>query len=295
LEETVANLRPSDYQGYEKSYQRMSVTGGLLFRVTSWLYLYAGGGYGQYSPQYSKKYTLPGEYGENKDIYHLVSPEKKIEGLELEYGAKLKLGPVALSAGHSLLPGNELSEFHFGAGLALKGIDYEEAFSGSRDRQEAFGQFHFKAGGAYTNEGNLLNYNTMHFNSSLAFPINAELGYVSDYENIYVGNIGIYSNIFTSDHFAFEYGLGYQYGEMPQREINQPYIHLGASIMFSGERWGGFNYAYHKGIFGNYKFDTHLLTYTMGSLPSTVVATIGLITVLVALAAENADEGGGGY
>lgn len=69
---------------------RLQVTGGALFRVTKWLYPYAGIGYGSRDVQWQ----------DYKGNWAQVS-NYSCKGISAEAGAIVKMGPVALSVGAS--------------------------------------------------------------------------------------------------------------------------------------------------------------------------------------------------
>jgi hypothetical protein len=86
---------------------RLSFTAGPMVRLASWLFLYAGVGYGEYYEYY--------------DSYSSSSYTNYIDasGMELEGGAKLVLGVLSLSAGYSYIPESGFGELHAGVGFAF--------------------------------------------------------------------------------------------------------------------------------------------------------------------------------
>jgi hypothetical protein len=290
------NLSKEDVSEWEKTYFRRAYTGGLMLRIASWLYAYGGLGLGQYGVSY--------KFGEHdgKSVYY--TPQM-IEGIEWEAGAKIKMSVLTTSLGYNAIAGSKFGELHFGAGLAFNETTVK-GFAGSDDRHKAFGKFHFRGG--YTIGGlegssmESLYHFGMHYNNSRAFAINGELETIFGDKAIAV-RLGMYSSYFIGDHFAIDYGLGYQGGEFSgeetindygystssSTEFNQPYFKVGASLMFNGNNWGGFNYSYTQG-FGSGsspKFFTHNISYTVGQFPTLVVGgvalTIGLIALVAAL------------
>ncbi len=69
---------------------RLQVTGGALFRLTKWLYPYAGVGYGSRDVQWQ---DYQGNWAQVSNY--------SCKGISAEAGAIVKMGPVALSAGVS--------------------------------------------------------------------------------------------------------------------------------------------------------------------------------------------------
>jgi hypothetical protein len=103
------NLITNVYEGEgSRKYFRRSYTGGAMWRVQDWLFLYGGAGYGQYGATYvsGNKYYCP----------DLVS------GLELECGATFAVWHITASVGYSAIPNFQLGkvqfgEIHFGLGV----------------------------------------------------------------------------------------------------------------------------------------------------------------------------------
>ncbi|MDR0711220.1 MAG: PEGA domain-containing protein [Prevotellaceae bacterium] len=300
----VGALSKDAFKDFEKQHYRQAFTAGGMFRIAKFLYAYAGLGFGQYGLVYDMNTH---DNGETLGSYY--SPQL-IEGLEWEAGAKLKLSFLTANLGYSAITGSKFGELHFGAGLAFDKVttagfmegmerfmeEFMEGFTGSYDRHDAFGRFHLRTGYGLCNvkadavdlwEGMV--FGDFQYNNSKLFGINGELG-LGLSSSVALFYTGLYSNYFIGDHFAFEYGLGYMAGKGEAVGVSAPYLKLGASVMFDGEMWGGFNYSYMQGLGSGPKISTHNLTYTVGQFPTivigTVTVTVGLIALLAVLAAE---------
>ncbi|MDR1341701.1 MAG: PEGA domain-containing protein [Prevotellaceae bacterium] len=298
LAETASSmsLRKSDVSGLEKEYFRRAYTAGGMLRIAKWLYAYGGLGYGQYGVSYNL-----GER-DGKNVYY--NPQM-VKGIEWEAGAKLRASIFTANLGYNAIANSKFGELHFGAGLAFN-EETVEGFAGSDERHEAFGKFHLRAGytvgGVESSSMGSMVHLDLHYNNSRAFGINGDLGMVFG-DNAIMARAGMYSSYFMGDHFAIDYGLGYQIGEILEiddhnnsslsGEISEPYFKLGASVMFNGNSWGGFNYSYTRG-FGSGsspKFFTHNISYTVGQFPTIVIGgvtvVVGLIALIAVLAAES--------
>jgi hypothetical protein len=97
------------FYGGEKKYFRSSITGGGMLRLFSFMYVYGGLGYGKYGAVYQ----------EGDDSYAIFYSDGLIKGLELEYGAILKLWKFSFTAGYSTINKSNFGELHFGVGLAI--------------------------------------------------------------------------------------------------------------------------------------------------------------------------------
>lgn len=99
----------SDFK--DLAYQRTSVTAGPIFRLNKWLYLCGGIGYGQYK----SNITSQGDYG-SKEI-----ELKKIEGLEVEARAIIRLSFLTFSANFNTIASGKYSgsfrDVSFGLGF----------------------------------------------------------------------------------------------------------------------------------------------------------------------------------
>lgn len=115
-EEIISGDDTDDYQcgSYEKKgHHRLSITTGPMLRVTDWLYLYAGAGYGDYGRLYKGLPYTSEKYAYNPEVY--LCP-LRTKGLEVEGGAVFKIKGLALSAGYSsiVLPSAPQGEKSFG-------------------------------------------------------------------------------------------------------------------------------------------------------------------------------------
>jgi hypothetical protein len=304
-----------DLTEFEKTHKRFSLTGGPMLRLSDWLYVYGGVGYGLYAPHY--RYAIKDENDDQTIAVALVEPGKT-SGLEVEYGAKVNLGGFTLSAGHSTILGSSFGELHFGAGVALDdrsifslfgGEDFDLYSSGDFDRNDihkAAGGFHMKIGAGINDMGQgMLNY-ALHYNNSKFFPLNVELGGAVDpnSENAVLYG-GLYSGLHFSEHFSIDFGGGYQGGERSSssilhsdnlleydyESISQPYYKIGMSYMIKGSSWGGFNYSYQRGFGGKgTPFGMHLFTYTVGTTPTLVTIATGLVVGLAAILYQASEE-----
>jgi hypothetical protein len=104
----------NDFDLEDKKYGRVVITGGIMLRTFSWLYLYGGAGYGIYKVGY---YHKSRGYGDISDYYYL--PNGEISGLEWEAGATLRIKWFTLSMGYSSIVGSELGDIQFGIGFAF--------------------------------------------------------------------------------------------------------------------------------------------------------------------------------
>jgi hypothetical protein len=294
---------------FEKTHKRFSLTGGLLLRLSDWLYVYGGAGYGLYAPQYS--YPVKDEFSNQTIAIALVEPSKT-SGLEVEYGAKVNLGGFTLSAGHSTIVGSSFGELHFGAGVTLEERSISSLFGGNdfndkyvdfdrKNIHEAAGGFHMKIGAGVNDMGDAMVNSALHYNNSKTFPLNIELGTASTLggeSNALIVYGGVYSSLHLNEHFSIDLGGGYQGGERSHsslsytglqlnhnnEDIAQPYYKAGLSYMFKGSTWGGFNYSYQRGFGGKgTPFGMHLFTYTLGTKPTWYTIGTGLIIGLVAV------------
>ncbi|MDR1416618.1 MAG: PEGA domain-containing protein [Prevotellaceae bacterium] len=291
---------------FEETHKRLSLTGGVMLRLASWLYVYGGAGYGMYAPQY--RYEVKNE--DNKTIAVALATSSEASGLEVEYGAKVNLGGFTLSAGHSIIPGSDFGELHFGAGMALGKRSIASLFGGNdfsdsyidfdrNDIHQAAGGFHLKIGGGVDDVGNPVASVGLHYNNSKAFPLNFEVGAMGAVEdiNFIVLYGGMYSSLHLTEHFSIDFGGGYQWGERSSagslfdEDISQPYYKAGLSYMFKGSSWGGFNYSYQRGFAGKgTPIGTHLLTYTIGTKPTWGIIITGAVVGLIAWSAANSEE-----
>lgn len=89
---------------------RMAVTGGMMVRVTRFLYLYGGLGYGKYGVEYTGKDAYSSRFS------YLLSRSR---GLEAEGGAVLRWRWLSLSAGYGGIAGKGFRDFNVGIGLFL--------------------------------------------------------------------------------------------------------------------------------------------------------------------------------
>lgn len=115
------DVLPSDIEQYidlqKKEKNFISVTTGPMYKLQDWLYLYAGLGYGD-SGQYYSGYN---EYSEYEYIC-----TNRCNGIAIEGGAVIKIGPIALSGGYSTILGKvvesekKYSDFHVGLGFSFK-------------------------------------------------------------------------------------------------------------------------------------------------------------------------------
>ncbi|MDR3366567.1 MAG: PEGA domain-containing protein [Prevotellaceae bacterium] len=287
------SLTKSDVSELEKKYFRRAYTAGAMLRLTRSLYAYGGLGFGQYGVAY--------KLGESSYYCPQI-----LDGLEWEVGAKLKLSILSVNLGYNAISDSKFGELHFGTGLAFDDVT-TEGFIGSNDRHEAFGGFHLRAGYGVCSVEDFhesIYRLDLHYNNSISFGINADLG-VAFGDNISLFNAGFYSSYFIGDHFAVDYGLGYQLGEIIREKFspgggytsetltcNQPYFKMGASVMFNGNSWGGFSYHYTRG-FGTTTpaIATHNLSYTVGQFPTLVIGgvtlTVGLIALLAVLGGDS--------
>lgn len=99
---------------YKKDgHHRLSVTTGPMLKVTDWMYLYAGVGYGDYGRIYKGTSIKNEEYIYTPVVY--LCPFRT-KGLEVEGGAVFKIKKFAFSAGYSslVLPSAPKGEKNFG-------------------------------------------------------------------------------------------------------------------------------------------------------------------------------------
>ncbi|MDR1682397.1 MAG: hypothetical protein LBS25_03275 [Candidatus Symbiothrix sp.] len=309
--EEINNLWTEDLAAFDKTYKRFSLTAGPMFRVTPWLYLYGGLGYGLYAPLYYSKV-------EDDVAVALVEPDR-ISGLEVEYGAKFNLGGFTLSAGHSSILGSKFGELHLGIGAALDDRSLGSLFGGNDfnnnyldfdrdDMHQAAGGFHLRSGFGVSDMGNPLWNLDGHYNNSKLFPINVEIGVTGSLDGIeefLLNYMGLYSSLHLTKGLTIDFGGGYQYGERNggvvfnsdennweygDQTITQPYYKLGISYMFDGKSWGGFNYSYRRGFAGQgTPFGMHTLTYTLGQTASGITIGVGLCVGLAAWLAGTAE------
>ena len=83
----------------EKGYIRESITGGFRLGVVRWLYLYLGGGYGEYGRLWENPMAIEG--GQKFTSDYSKAPEA-------ELGLALRMGNFSLSAGANALFGDKL-------------------------------------------------------------------------------------------------------------------------------------------------------------------------------------------
>ena len=83
----------------EKGYIRQSITGGFRLGVVRWLYLYLGGGYGEYGRLWENPMAIEG--GQKFTSDYSKAPEA-------ELGLALRMGNFSLSAGANALFGDKL-------------------------------------------------------------------------------------------------------------------------------------------------------------------------------------------
>jgi len=106
----------------DKRNTRFAATGGAMLRVMSWLYLYAGGGYGTYGAAYKVNGTATG-FGARSKYY---CPDQR-KGFELDGGAILSLRMLNLwrlnfSVGYNTIIDGKSPRFdnvQLGAGLTI--------------------------------------------------------------------------------------------------------------------------------------------------------------------------------
>ena len=95
----------------EEGYIRQSYTAGLRLGIQRWLYLYLGGGFGEYGRLWENSSPVEGNSRFTRDY------EK---GPEAEVGLSFRLGNVALSAGVNTLFGEEtLCDYSVGLGFYI--------------------------------------------------------------------------------------------------------------------------------------------------------------------------------
>jgi hypothetical protein len=306
-----------DLSAFDKTYNRFSLTLGVMLRLDKWLYLYGGVGGGMYGPRY--RYDVRDEH--NTFAVALADPGLT-GGFEVEYGAKVNLEGFTLSAGHSVIPGINFGELHFGVGVALAKRSISSFFGGDdfndkylnfkRDNiHKAAGGFHLKFGGGVDDTGSPAVDLGLHFNNSRAFPINAEVGIAASLgeqnssNNMVLLYSGMYSSLHFTEHFSLDFGGGYQLGDRSGGDYNsdasgytsvsevisQPYYKAGLSYMFKGSSWGGFNYSYRRGFSGKgTPAGMHLFTYTVGTTPTWITLLTGVIVGLATWAALSMED-----
>lgn len=115
-QDSDASLDVEAYAGLPKQYEgaaRQSITLGGMKRLSSWMYMYLGAGYGEYEPLY----TVSGYSG-----YFSPLP---VKGPELEIGAMLRIKSLTLSVGYGALAplsfdtSRLFTDLHIGLGFAI--------------------------------------------------------------------------------------------------------------------------------------------------------------------------------
>lgn len=95
----------------EEGYIRQSITGGFRLGVVRWLYLYLGGGYGEYGRLWENPMAIEG--GQKFTSDYSKAPEA-------ELGLSFRLGNFSLSAGANALFGDKLMcDYSVGAGFYI--------------------------------------------------------------------------------------------------------------------------------------------------------------------------------
>ena len=98
-------------QADDKGYIRQSITGGFRLGVVRWLYLYLGGGYGEYGRLWENPSPVEGAQKFTSD--YSKAPEA-------ELGLSFRLGNFSLSAGANALFGDKLMcDYSVGAGFYI--------------------------------------------------------------------------------------------------------------------------------------------------------------------------------
>ena len=168
--------------------------------------------------------------------------------------------------------------------------NFTDGFKGDDDFHDMLGGFHYRCGYSYVNMNSFGNSAEngyafdIYYNNSKKLPLTFDIGLISsyDYQSF---NFGIYSSYNFSRRFTFDYGGGYQTGDIwsLNRDLSNPYLKLGCTFMFEGEYGGGLNYSYVHGFDAQTPINTHNITYIFGRKPTGWITYTALIIGLIAL------------
>ena len=104
-----------DLKKKEKNF--ISITTGPMYKLQDWLYVYAGLGYGDSGQYYAG-------FNDNSEYEFICT--NRCNGITVEGGTVVRVGPVALSAGYSTILGKvhenekKYADFHIGLGFSFR-------------------------------------------------------------------------------------------------------------------------------------------------------------------------------